>query len=443
MLHRVRGLVRGLAAVAASAAGLAAQQPPAPPLLAIRAGTFIDGTGAAPVRNAVIVIRGDRIEAAGAGVRVPASARVVDLSAFTVLPGFIDAHVHLSGRPVGAGDWVHSAVTESEGDDALWGAAHARVTLLAGFTTVREVGADHFANLALKRAIDAGRVPGPRMLAAGHTIGISGGHCDANGYAPGALGGERPPLDGIANSPDQVREAVRLQVKYGAGVIKICATGGVLSQGDEIGAQQMTEEEMRTAVETARMLGRRVAAHAHGNEGIKAAVRAGVTSIEHGSFLDEEAVRMMVQHGTWLVPTLMAGEAVGSPGTAAALPPAVADKGRRAWEAMQRSIRLAVAGGVRIALGTDAGVYPHGRNAREFELLVTVGGMTPMQAIQAGTMGSATLLGMERDVGSLEAGKFADLVAVPGDPLADITRLQHPAFVMKGGEAVLSPSPNP
>jgi imidazolonepropionase-like amidohydrolase len=441
MIHRVRGLALGLAAIAAGAAGLGAQQAPAPPLLAIRAGALIDGTGAAPVRNAVILIRGDRIEAAGAGVRIPSGARVVDLSAYTVLPGFIDAHVHLAGRPVGVGDWVHGAVTDAAADDALWGAANARLTLLAGFTTVRDVGADHFADVALQRAIDAGRVPGPRLIAAGHLIGISGGHCDADGYAPGALGGERGPLQGIANSPDQVREAVRLQVKYGAGVIKICATGGVLSQGDEIGAQQMTDEEMRTAVETARMLGRRVAAHGHGNEGIKAAVRAGVTSIEHGSFLDDEAVRMMVEHGTWLVPTLMAGDAVGGADAATTLPPALAEKGRRAWAAMQRSIRLAVAGGVKIALGTDAGVYPHGRNAREFELLVTVGGMAPRQAIQAGTMGAATLLGMERDVGSVVAGKLADLVAVPGDPLADITTLQHPVFVMKGGEVYRSPTP--
>jgi imidazolonepropionase-like amidohydrolase len=441
MMHRVRGLAWGLAAVAAGAAGLAAQQAPAGPLLAVRAGALVDGTGAAPVRNAVIVIRGDRIEAAGAGVKIPPRARVLDLSAYTVLPGFIDAHVHLAGRPVGAGDWVHGAVTDAEADDALWGAANARVTLLAGFTTVRDVGADHFANVALKRAIDAGRVPGPRTIAAGHPIGISGGHCDVDGYAPGALGGERGPLQGIANSRDQVREAVRLQVKYGAGVIKICATGGVLSQGDEIGAQQMTEEEMRTAVETARMLGRRVAAHAHANEGIRAAVRAGVTSIEHGSFLDDETVRMMVAHGTWLVPTLMAGEAVGGSTAPSTLPPAVADKGRRAWAAMQRSIRLAVAGGVKIALGSDAGVYPHGRNAREFELLVTAGGMTPMQAIQAGTLGAATLLGMESDAGSVAAGKYADLVAVSGDPLADIAVLQHPAFVMKGGEVVLAPAP--
>ena len=441
MTHGIRAAAVILAAAAAAAPALRGQQAAAPPPVAIRAGTLVDGTGAAPVRNAVIVIRGDRIEAAGPAVRVPAGARVIDLSAYTVLPGFLDAHVHLASRPLGVGDFVHRGVTDDEGDDALWGAANARATLLAGFTTVRDLGGAGFANVALMRAIDAGRVPGPRMLTAGHLIGISGGHCDENGYWAGALGPEHGPRDGIANSPDQVREAVRLQVKYGATVIKICATGGVLSQGDEIGAQQMTEEEMRTAVETARMLGRRVAAHAHGNEGIKAAVRAGVTSIEHGSFLDDEAARMMVEHGTWLVPTLFAGWSVGTPEAAARLPAWMAAKGRSAWEAMQRSIRLAVAGGVKIALGTDAGVDPHGQNAREFELLVKVGGMTPLQAIQAGTMNAATLLGMEHDVGSVEAGKYADLVAVHGDPLADITVLQHPAFVMKGGEVYVSPTP--
>jgi imidazolonepropionase-like amidohydrolase len=425
-----------LAAVATSA--LHAQAPAEAPVVAIRAGTLIDGTGAAPVRNAVIVIRGDRIEAVGPSVRVPAGARVIDLSRYTVLPGFIDAHVHLASRPIGVGDFVHRGITDDEGDDAMWGVADARATLLAGFTTVRDVGSASFANVALARAIDAGRVPGPRMVVAGHLIGISGGHCDLDGLAPGVVP-ERGPLEGIAAGADQVREAVRLQVKYGATVIKICATGGVLSQGDQIGAQQMTEDEMRSAVETARMLGRRVAAHAHGNEGIKAAIRAGVTSIEHGSFLDDEAVRMMVEHGTWLVPTLFAGWSVGSPEASGHLPAWVAEKGRAAWEAMQRSIRLAVQGGVKIALGTDAGVDPHGQNAREFELLVTVGGMSPMQAIQAGTMNGATLLGMEHDVGSVETGKFADLVAVGGDPLVDIKTLQHPAFVMKGGEVILAP----
>ena len=429
----------GVALATVTAAAVHAQGPAAPaPAVAIRAGTLIDGTGSAPVRNAVIVVRGNRIEAAGAAVRIPAGARVIDLSRYTVLAGFIDAHVHLASRPLGVGDFVHRGVTDDEGDEALWGAANARATLLAGFTTVRDVGAGSFADIALMRAIDAGRVPGPRVVAAGHLIGISGGHCDLDGLAAGVVR-ERGPLEGIASGADQVREAVRLQVKYGATVIKICATGGVLSQGDELGAQQMTEDEMRAAVETAQMLGRRVAAHAHGNAGIKAAVRAGVTSIEHGSFLDEEAVALMVQHGTWLVPTLFAGWSVGSPEAAAHLPAWMAAKGRSAWEAMQHSIRLAVQAGVKIALGTDAGVDPHGQNAREFQLLVTVGGMSPMQAIQAGTMNSATLLGMEHDVGSVETGKFADLVAVSGDPLGDITVLQHPAFVMKGGEVVLAP----
>lgn len=443
MSQALRAAALALAGAAAAAAppALRAQQAPVPDV-AIRVGALIDGSGAAPVRNAVILVRGDRIEAVGPAVRIPAGARVVDLSAYTVLPGFIDAHVHLASRPIGVGDWVHRGITDDEGDDALWGAANARATLLAGFTTVRDVGSASFANVAVPRAIEAGRIPGPRVLAAGHLIGISGGHCDQNGLAAGATA-ERGPLEGIASGADQVREAVRLQVKYGAAVIKICATGGVLSQGDQIGAQQMTEDEMRAAVETARLLGRRVAAHAHGNDGIKAAVRAGVTSIEHGSFLDDEAVRLMVEHGTWLVPTLFAGWSVGTPEAAAAahLPPWAAEKGRQAWEAMQHSIRLAVAGGVRIALGTDAGVDPHGQNAREFELLVTAGGMTPMQAIQAGTVNGATLLGMEHDVGSVEPGKYADLVAVRGDPLTDITVLQHPAFVMKGGEIYVSPTP--
>ncbi len=320
MTHGVRAAVLCLAAAAAAAPALRGQQAAPSPVVAIRAGALLDGTGAAPVRGVVILIRGDRVEAVGPAVRIPAGARVIDLSAYTVLPGFIDAHVHLAARPLGVGDFVHRDVTDDEGDDALWGAANARATLQAGFTTVRDLGASTFANVALMRAIEAGLVPGPRMVVAGHLIGISGGHCDEDGYWAGALGPERGPREGIANGADQVREAVRLQVKYGATVIKICATGGVLSQGDEIGAQQMTEDEMRTAVETARMLGRRVAAHAHGNDGIKAAIRAGVTSIEHGSFLDDEAVRMMVEHGTWLVPTLFAGWSVGTPEAAAHLP---------------------------------------------------------------------------------------------------------------------------
>jgi imidazolonepropionase-like amidohydrolase len=217
----------------------------------------------------------------------------------------------------------------------------------------------------------------------------------------------------------------------------------VLSQGDDVGAQQYSEEEMRVLVETAHLAGRRVAAHAHGTEGIMAAARAGVMSVAHGSFMTEEAARVMVEHGTWLVPTLMAGEAVGGPGSEARLPAWAARKGRLAWEAMQRGIRISVRAGVRIALGTDAGVFPHGTNAREFELLVNLGGLTPMQAIQAGTMNAATLLGMERDIGSLEEGKLADIVAVAGDQRADLTRLQRVEFVMKGGEVTRASAATP
>ena len=443
-MRKVREVRKGAAAVAAvlftAAVPAFAQQAspaPAPEVVAIRAGTLIDGNGGAPLRNAVIVIRGQRIEAAGPNVAVPQGARVIDLSRATVMPGFIDSHVHLAGRPIGEGDWVHDFVTDAPADDAIYGVAAARRTLMAGFTTVRNVGAGGFADIALRNAIDAGRVPGPRILAAGHSLGITGGHCDINGHVPGLFGGEPGALEGIADGADQIRQAVRTQVKYGADVIKFCATGGVLSQGDEIGAQQYSEAEMRVIVETARLLGRRVAAHAHGTEGIKAAVRAGVNSIEHGSLLDDEGVRLMVQHGTWLVPTLLAGEAVGGPGAEQRLPAWTYAKGRRAYEGMRHAIRIAVQGGVRIALGTDAGVYPHGQNGREFELLVRMGGMTPMQAIQAGTMNAATLLGMEHDVGSIEAGKFADIVAVAGDPLADIATLQRPVFVMKGGEVVV------
>ncbi|MBI4542789.1 MAG: amidohydrolase family protein [Gemmatimonadetes bacterium] len=388
-------------------------------------------------------MRGERIERLGPGVAIPPGARVIDLTGHTVLPGFVDGHVHLAGRTTGEGDWVHGLVTESAADNAIYGVVNARRTLLAGFTTVRNVGARGFADVALRNAINAGRVPGPRIQAAAHPLGISGGHCDDNGYVPGLFGREPGPLEGIADGAGQIRQAVRTQVKYGADVIKFCATGGVLSQGDDVGAQQYSEEEMRVLVETARLAGRRVAAHAHGSEGIMAAARAGVTSVEHGSFMTEEAARVMVEHGTWLVPTLMAGEAVGGPGSEARLPAWAARKGRMAWEAMQRGIRTSVRAGVRIALGTDAGVFPHGTNAREFELLVNLGGLTPMQAIQAGTMNAATLLGMERDIGSLEEGKLADIVAVAGDPLADITRLQRIEFVMKGGEVTRAAAPTP
>lgn len=410
---------------------LAVQQPA--PVTAVRAGTVVDGTGAAPIKNAVILVQGDRITAVGPNVRIPSGATVIDLSEWTVLPGFVDAHVHLTGHIIGDGDWQHQDLVETAAQRALLGAAHAQQTLEAGFTTVRNVGADAFTDIALRNAVNAGWVPGPRILGAGNSFGINGGHCDGSaGYQPDAPLSRGTIETGAADGVDEVREAVRYTVKHGADVVKICATGGVLSPTDSVGVQQYTEEEMRAVVEAARMLERRVAAHAHGLEGIKAAVRAGVTSIEHGSILDDEAIRLMKDRGTYLVPTLMAGEAVERLAQQNRLPPAIAAKALAIAPRSRDSFRRAVSGGVKIALGTDAGVFPHGTNGHEFTLM-TQFGSTPMQAIVAGTLSGAMLLGLERDIGTVAAGKRADLVAVRGDPLQSIALLERVGFVMKDG----------
>jgi imidazolonepropionase-like amidohydrolase len=407
--------------------------------IVLRAARLIDGTGAAAVRNGVVVVRGERIVAAGreGSVAVPAGARTIDLGDATLLPGFVDAHTHITGRVLGDPRKDLSAVRDFEGIEAILAVPNAERTLMAGFTTIRNVGAPRFDDLALRQAIEEGKVRGPRMQAAGHSLGITGGHCDDNGWRPGLM--ERDPRQGIADTPEEIRAAVRYQIKYGADVIKTCATGGVLSEGDAVGVTQYGDEEMRAMVEEAARHERKVAAHAHGAEGIKIATRAGVASIEHGSFLDEEGAKLMAQRGTWLVPTLMAGEAVERAAASGVLTGLRAEKARAAAAGMRRGIRLAVANRVPIALGTDAGVIPHGTNGREFTLLVQWGGMAPMDAIVAGTRNSARLLGWEDRIGTLAAGKLADVVAVPGDPLADIRVMERPIFVMKGGEVVRAP----
>ena len=404
-------------------------------LLVVKAGTLIDGTGAPPRHDVTVLVEGGRIASVEKGGRIPAGAEIVDLSSATVLPGFVDAHVHLALRTFGDGDWQHTLVTMSSADLALLGAVHAQQTLESGFTTVRVVGSMRFEDVSLREAVNAGWLPGPRILAAATPFGILGGHCDATaGLAPGAMP-ERGLENGVADGVEGVCEAVRYAVKHGADVVKICATGGVLSPGD-LGVQQYTEEEMRAAVETARLLGRRVAAHAHGTEGIKAAVRAGVASIEHGWLLDAEGAGLMKERGTWLVPTLAAIELGERLDKANQLPPAIAEKVRFVGGRAREACRLAAAAGVRIALGTDSGVGRHGTNAHEFGLLKACG-LEPMQAIVAGTLGGATLLGVERETGSIAPGKSADIVAVSGDPLADLSRLEHVGFVMKAGSIVV------
>jgi imidazolonepropionase-like amidohydrolase len=399
----------------------------------LRAARLIDGTGARTVTNAAVVVTDDRIVAVGpaATVTVPAGARVLDLGDVTLLPGFIDAHTHIIGRTLGDPLADLAVVKDYASYGAILGVANARNTLMAGFTTIRVVGSSNFDDMALRQAITDGRVPGPRMENAGHAIGITGGHCDENGFRPGLI--QLGPADGVADGPDQIRSAVRYQVKGGADVIKTCATGGVLSEGDAVGATQYTFEEMKALVDEATKLGRKVAAHAHGTEGIKIAVRAGVSSIEHGSFLDDEGAKMMAQHGTFLVPTMMAGEAVEKFAKNGVLKGLRAEKALAAGAQMRKATKLAVANHVQIALGTDAGVIPHGTNAREFSLLVDWGGLTPMAALTAGTMNGAKLLGWDARIGSLAVGKLADIVAVPGDPLTDIHATEHVSFVMKGG----------
>jgi imidazolonepropionase-like amidohydrolase len=401
--------------------------------IVLRAARLIDGTGAAPIANAAVVVSGERIVAVGpaASVPIPAGARVLDLGDVTLLPGFIDTHTHIAGRTLGDPLADVAVVRDYPSYAAVVGVANARSTLMAGFTSIRVVGSGNFDDMALRQAITDGRIPGPRMENAGHALGITGGHCDENGFRPGLI--RYGPEEGVADGADQIRSAVRYQVKSGADVIKMCATGGVLSEGDAVGATQYTFDEMKALVDEATKLGRKVAAHAHGTEGIKLAVRAGVSSIEHGSFLDDEGARMMAQRGTYLVPTLMAGQAVERFAKSGVLKGLRAEKALAAAAAMRRGVRIAVANRVPIALGTDAGVIPHGSNAQEFGLLVEWGGMTPMASLTAGTMNAAKLLGWDSRVGSLAAGKLADIVAVPGDPLADIHATERVSFVMKGG----------
>ncbi|MBX7184623.1 MAG: amidohydrolase family protein [Vicinamibacteria bacterium] len=418
------------------AAGAQTAAPPAPPrpeVIALKAARLFDGTRETSVANGVVIVEAGKVKAAGSGIPIPPGARVMDLGDATLLPGFIDAHVHITGES--SDNWYKDAIDglrQTVAEQAIRATVFARRTLDAGFTTVRNVGAGDWIDIGLRNSINDDVVPGPRILTAAHSLGARGGHCDNGGFPYMAFGKEPGIAEGIASGPDQFRDAVRIQHKYGANVIKVCATGGVLSLGDAVDSPQITQAEMDALVDEAHRLGLKTAAHAHGAEGAKVAIRAGIDSIEHGSFLDEEALQMMKQKGTYLVPTLMAGEYAGGRKATRQYPPEIAAKAKAALEARSASFKRALALGVKIAFGTDTAVSPHGKNAEEYALMVEHG-MSAGAALLTGPS-AAVLLGVNRITGTIEAGKQADIVAVPGDVLADIRATEKPVFVMKGGK---------
>ncbi len=428
-------LVLSFAVLARGASGSEPEKQIPPPAVYVKAGHLFDATSNNVRDNVIMEIQGERIAKIGPAsqIAIPSGAEIIDLSQAWVLPGLIDCHTHLSFRAdqynpinqVKLGPFVYG----------FYSVVNAARTLQAGFTSVRDVGSPPFLAVDLRRTIDEGFIPGPRIVASGPALSITGGHGDMNGFAP-AVSNMMYPTErdfSIVDSPDEMRHAVRAQIKYGVDVIKILATGGVLSQGDKPGAEQLTYDEMKVAVDEAHRTGRKVAAHAHGTEGIKDAVRAGVDSIEHGSLLDAEGIEMMKARGTYLVADIYNDDYILGKAVEFGLPQENVDKEKMVGRLQRENFAKAVAAGVKIAFGTDAGVYPHGDNARQFHYMVKFG-MTPAGAIRAATSSAADLIDRAKDLGTLEEGKYADLIAVPSSPLDKIEVLEHVSFVMKGGK---------
>ncbi len=408
----------------------AADNAPAAQPIVLKAAHLFDSISGKLTDHGVVVIVGNKIQAVGEGSAIPAGAKVIDLGDSTLLPGFIDAHVHLSGES--SDNWYrdfYQGVMRFPAEQALYGARDARVTLEAGFTTVRDVGSEDYIALGLRNAINAGVAQGPRMLVANYPVGSTGGHADQAPFPPDTVA-PAGPIKGVCNGADECRAAVRYQIKYGADVIKFMPSGGVLSLSDPVDVPELTQDEMNAIVSEAHAWGRKVAAHCHGDKAAKMAIAAGVDSIEHGSFLQDDTLLEMKKKHVYLVSTMFAGYWVGQ--KADTFPPSIADKARAAAAHIQQTFAHAVKIGTPLALGTDAAVEPHGRNAFEFELMVK-NGLPAAQALLAGTANGAELLGMSDRVGTLQAGKLADIVAVPGNPLADIRATAHPVLVMKDG----------